>query len=92
MKLVETEQAYGYIDTLQIINYQMLWHGISHLNNSDLLERQYAMLVGIGRHALVLQSIYDNVIDSTTETERQQILKNWLALDVSFIDQQKLVW
>ena len=80
LKLVETGQVYGYIDTVPTINYQMLRHGISHLKISGVLEQQYAMSVGIGRHALMLQSIYDKAIGNTTETERQQILKNWLSV------------
>ncbi|MEX1201325.1 MAG: diguanylate cyclase [Methylophaga sp.] len=80
LKLVETGQAYGYIDTVPTINYQMLRHGISHLKISGVLEQQYAMSVGIGRHALTLQSIYDKAIGNTSETERQQILKNWLSV------------
>lgn len=92
LKLVETGQVYGYIDTVPTINYQMLRHGISHLKISGVLEQQYAMSVGIGRHVPQLQNIYDKAIAGTSELERQQILRNWLSLEFQSPLSQKLVW
>lgn len=92
LKLVETGQVYGYIDTVPTINYQMLRHGISHLKISGVLEQQYAMSVGIGRHVLQLQNIYDKAIANTSELERQQILRNWLSLEFQSPFSQTLMW
>ena len=92
LKLVETGQAYGYIDTVPTINYQMLRHGISHLKISGVLEQQYAMSVGIGRHIPELGKIYDKAIANTTELERQKILKNWLSVEFQSPINHTLFW
>lgn len=92
LKLVEKGQVYGYIDTVPTINYQMLRHGISHLKISGVLDEQYAMSIGIGRHAMPLQSIYNKAIANTTELERQKILKNWLSVTVHSNVNFTLIW
>lgn len=70
----------------------MLRHGISHLKISGVLEQQYAMSVGISRHMPQLQGIYDKAIASTTEVERQQILKNWLSLEFQSPISHAVIW
>jgi diguanylate cyclase (GGDEF)-like protein len=81
LKLVETGQVYGFIDTVPTINFQMLRWGISHLKISGVLDLQYAMSVGVSGREPQLLDIFNKVIADTTELERQRVLKNWLSLD-----------
>lgn len=92
LKLVERGQAYGYIDTVPTINYQMLKHGISHLNISGVFEQNYAMSVGVAIDQPELTQIFNRAILYTTEIERQQILKNWLSVNYQEKFNPQLFW
>jgi polar amino acid transport system substrate-binding protein len=81
LKMVETGTAYGFIDTVPTINYQMLRWGISHLKISNVLELQYAMSVGVSTREPQLLKIFNKAIDDTSEVERQRVLNNWLSID-----------
>jgi len=81
LKMVETGNVYGYIDTVPTINYQMLRWGISHLKISNVLELQYAMSVGVSTREPQLLEIFNKAIDDTSEVERQRVLNNWLSVD-----------
>lgn len=81
LKMVETGTAYGFIDTVPTINYQMLRWGISHLKISNVLELQYAMSVGVSTREPQLLEIFNKAIDDTSEVERQRVLNNWLSID-----------
>ncbi|MAK66397.1 MAG: diguanylate cyclase [Methylophaga sp.] len=92
LKQVETGQAYGYIDTVPTINYQMLRWGISHLKISGVLDQQYAMSVGVSTREPQLLDIFNKVITDTTEMERQRVLANWLSIDYPQPADNALFW
>lgn len=81
LKMVESGKAYGYIDTVPTINYQMLRWGISHLKISNVLDLQYAMSVGVSTREPQLLEIFNKVIADTTKVERQRVLNNWLSIE-----------
>jgi polar amino acid transport system substrate-binding protein len=92
LKLVETGEVYGFIDTVPTINFQMLRWGISHLKISGVLDLQYAMSVGVSIREPQLLEIFNKVIADTTDLERQRVLKNWLSLDYQQPDDKTLFW
>lgn len=92
LKLVETGEAYAFIDTVPTINYQMLRWGISHLKISGVLDIQYAMSVGVSIREPQLLEIFNKAIADTTDLERQRILKNWLSLDYQPPENKALFW
>ena len=92
LKLVEKGMAFAFIDTVPSINYQMLAHGISHLKISGVLDEHYDMSVGIRRDLPELLSIYNKAIDATNESQRQQIMNQWLSVTVQYDADYSLVW
>lgn len=92
LKMVEKGKAFGFIDTVPSINYQMLEHGISYIKLSGVLDEHYSMSVGVRVGQPLLLSIFNKVIASTTDTERQRILKNWLSVDYDYRFNYKLMW
>ncbi len=92
LKLVETGQVYGFIDTVPTINFQMLRWGIAHLKISGVLDLQYAMSVGVSTQEPQLLGIFNKVIADTTDLERQRVLKNWLSLDYPQPEDKTLFW
>ena len=92
LKLVESGNAYGYIDTVPTINYQMLRWGISHLKISGVLDLQYAMSVGVSTRQPELLGIFNKIISDTAEQERQAVLKNWLSIDYQAPRDNVLFW
>lgn len=92
LKMVETGNAYGFIDTVPTINYQMLRWGISHLKISGVLDLHYAMSVGISKSQPQLLGIFNKLITDTSELERQQVLNNWLSIDYRQPEDKRLFW
>ena len=92
LKMVETGQAFGYIDTVPTINYQMLRWGIAHLKISGVLNLQYAMSVGVSANEPRLLTIFNKIIADTTEVERQQVLNKWLSVDYHQAADYSLFW
>lgn len=92
LKKVERGQAFAYIDTVPSINYQMFQHGISHLKISGVLDQQYAMSVGVRKDMPELLSAYRKAVQDTSESERQQILNNWLSLNYLSRMDYTLLW
>lgn len=92
LKMVETGQVYGFIDTVPTINFQMLRWGISHLKITGVLDLKYAMSVGVTTREPQLLEIFNKVIADITELERQQVLKNWLSLDYQPPEDKALYW
>lgn len=84
LKMVEKGQAFAYIDTVPSISYQMMMHGISLIEINGVLKQHYDMSVGVRHDLPVLLSIYNKVIEQTTEDERRQILNQWLSLTVNY--------
>lgn len=92
LKMVETGQVYGFIDTVPTINFQMLRWGVSHLKISGVLDLQYAMSVGVSIREPQLLEIFNKVIADTTELERQRVLNNWLSLDYQKPEDRTFFW
>lgn len=92
LKLVERGMAFAFIDTVPSINYQMLAHGISHLKISGVLIEHYNMSVGVRKDLPLLLSIYNKAINATSEEQRQQILNNWLSVQLQYDADYSLLW
>lgn len=92
LKMVETGKAYGYIDTVPTINFQMLRWGISHLKITGVLDLQYAMSVGVSSREPQLLEIFNKAIVDTTEVERQRVLNNWLSIEYQQSQNNVLFW
>lgn len=91
LRQVEKGLALGYIDTVPSINYQVLQHGIAHIKINSILNEGYSMAVGVRADMPKLLSIYNKLIQSTDDSDRQRILHNWLAIE-SAHNQVKWQW
>jgi polar amino acid transport system substrate-binding protein len=92
LRRVEKGHAFAYIDTVPSINYQTLKHGISHIKINGVLDLQYSMSVGIRNDLPLLLSVYNKVITATSDSDRQDILNNWLSLSFHNEIDYSLIW
>ena len=90
--LVEDDKAFGYIDSLQTVNYLIQKHKTSDIKISNALEGYYDLHLGVHKNNSILQSILNKGIRSITKTERNFIIESYQYSDYdSGIDYSSLL-
>jgi len=78
--MVANGKAFGYIDTVATIAYQTQKHGILNIQISGVTDEHYNMSVAVRNDQPQLLSVFNKAVASITETEKLDILNNWIAL------------
>ncbi|MGR9115301.1 MAG: diguanylate cyclase [Gammaproteobacteria bacterium] len=92
LEMVANDKAFGYIDTVATIGYQMQKHGILNLKISGVTEQYYDMRVAVRNDRPQLLSIYDKAVASITEAEKMNILNKWISIKYEQQADYSRVW
>ena len=80
MTLVSEGKLFGMVDTLAAVGYEIKDYFVGQLKVAGRFEEPTELGIAVRNDDPILLSIFNKVIDSTTDLERRNIVNSWLVL------------
>lgn len=81
LQKVESGELYGYVDNLMVIAYAIQHDFTGMLKVSSRLNEDVALSVGTRNDEPILHDIFQKLVHSVSEKEKQNILNNWIQIE-----------
>jgi diguanylate cyclase (GGDEF)-like protein len=80
---VENEELYGYVDNLMVIAYTIQHEFTGMLKVSARVNEDVALAIGVRNDEPILHDIFQKLIHTVSEKEKQKIFNNWVSVEES---------
>ncbi|WP_428025534.1 ABC transporter substrate-binding protein [Arcobacter sp.] len=81
IELVKKGKVFGLIDTVPTLAYAIQKGYIGELKITGRLDEQSNLSVGIRNDEPILRDIFDKVLDTIPESQKQEILNKWISVN-----------
>ena len=81
LKKVENGELYGYIDNLMVIAYTIQYDFTGMLKVSSRVNEDVALAIGTRNDEPILHDIFQKLIHTISEKEKQTIFNNWISVE-----------
>ncbi|WP_419771428.1 MAG: diguanylate cyclase [Candidatus Marinarcus sp.] len=92
LQLVESGKLYGYVDNLMVIAYYIQKDFTRMLKISSRLNENVELAIGTRNDEPLLHNIFQKLIRSVSETEKQKIYNQWVSVEESVDINYSLVY
>ncbi|NOQ31876.1 MAG: diguanylate cyclase [Helicobacteraceae bacterium] len=83
LEMVESGQLYGYIDNLMVIASYIQKNFTGSLKISSRLNENVELAIGTRNDQPILHDIFQKLVNSITEVEKQHVYNDWVSIEVS---------
>ena len=83
LQKVENGELYGYVDNLMVIAYTIQHDFTGLLKVSARLNEDVALSIATRKDEPILHDIFEKLIHTVSEKEKQQIFNNWVTVEES---------
>ncbi len=80
LKKVESGDIYGYVDNLMTIAYTIQRDFTNQMKISSRVNEEVLLAIGTRNDELLLHSIFEKLIHTVSEKQKQKILNSWISV------------
>ena len=92
LKKVESGEAYGYVDNLMVLAYEIQHNFTNQIKISSRLNASVSLAIGTRNDEPMLHTIFEKLIYLVSEKEKQEILNHWISVEESTAMDYSFLW